>query len=183
MKIILLEDFGIVKQDKVINLPKLFAMALIKRGVAKEDKGQYLVGELCCRDLCVINDWEDTQYVQDTLEDGTSFYFQPKKIGIYVYRKPRSVDMMSDCYDKYMHIASGTTVKVEAPIKMDKYDMIINHSAMYSLVDNFAQDLQERGWDENTMLTSSQVRNFEHELNNKYKYFVFGLDKVEGYTI
>ena len=162
MRVVLLEDFGVMKKEVDVHLPKLFAMALIKRGLAMEYRDEYLVGELCCKDLRLIDYWDKDQYVQDNIDDDTTFYFQPKKIGIYVYKKPKVAGLNNRAVDKYLHIASGRTVKVNTKQNNEHYDMIIDYSSMYSLVDNFAKDLQERGWDENTTLTSKQIKKFEH---------------------
>ena len=174
MEIKLLKDCKQGQKDEVVNMRPLFAMILIKKGLAVEVEPVFRLGDLCVGEIAKVEDYEDYQLFEDEKVSDIAFWLETKEFAVFIHHPPRFIKYVFAGGDFYHQLSTNKKYLGDNCINnivIRKGEEVVNHTSV-KLLCYMDEELQSRGWDENTELTLNQIKQFEKDLNNKYKYFI-----------
>jgi len=173
MEIKLLQDCKKGDKGQIIEMRPFFARSLIKRGLAVEVEPVFRVGDLCFAEIAMVEASEDFKIIKGEVSD-IGFWLQTFKCGVFVHYPPRFHKYLFVGGDYYQHISTGKKYLGDNCLNnmaIKNGDLVVNHESVYNILD-MEDELNARGWTQDTELTLSQIRQFEQDLNNKYNAYV-----------
>ena len=173
MEIKLLQDCKKGVKGQIIEMRPLFAHSLIRRGLAIKVEPVFRVGDLCFAELATVDNYEDYKLIEGEVSD-IGFWLQTFRYGVFKHYPPRFHKYVFVGGDYYQHISTNKKYLADNCLnnmKIKKGDLVINHQSVYNIAD-MDEELQSRGWTQDTELTLTQVRQFEQELNNKRNAYI-----------
>lgn len=173
MEIRLLKDCKQGQEGQVLNMRYLFAKSLIKRGLAEETEPLFRVGDLYFGEIARISDIEQFDLYKGAVSD-IGFWLDVVAYGVFEYIP---AEFRRDKYksgDFYFRVSNGRKYFAENCINniyLEEDDAVINHQSLMFLTD-MEDLLKEKGWNEDTELTWTQVRQLEKELHQKHLSYI-----------
>lgn len=166
-----------------IEIRDLFARVLIKHGIAVEVEPTYKLADLCYASMYKVVDKQiNKQYSPDEPKGDIDFDTERVGYGIFQYQKPKYFDYMFDEGDCYTRISSGSrhvSERYAHNLKIKIGDVIVKYRSVCTMLEAFPDRLQKLGWTKDTVLTRTQISEFEKSINQKYK--VAGFESLMGY--
>lgn len=169
MRIKLLEDCEKGEKGSVVNMSKLFANSLIKKGLAEEVKKTYRLRDLCFAELAYVEDRELQNVKYDEVSD-IKLWIKPVNIGIFNYHPPKFIKCAYIEGDYYQLVNGRKKIKANNSFnnhKIKEGDYIVNRATVKDM-SSIMDDLKLHGWDLDSELTKYEIYDFEKYLSKKY---------------
>ena len=174
MEIRLLKSCMHGEKGDIIDMRPIFAKMLIKRGLAVKAESIFILSDLCFGEIAKVADFEDYQLYEGEQVSDIAFWLETKEYAVFIHHPPRFARNMFAGGDFYHQLSTGKKYLGDNCINnivIRKGEEVVNHTSI-KLLCFMDEELKSRGWDENTELTIDQIKQFEQDLNNKYKYFI-----------